>query len=88
MPRPRQRAVSLHSAGPYKERLLELPEFLKPSGGSYDPEEIYKGLRMTGHFLEHWVFAHHTKGVPEARLRFEARLEKSLSDSMQAVSGL
>lgn len=81
------RAVSLHAAGPYKERLLEMPAFLKPGGGAYDPEEIYKGLRMTGHFLEHWVFSHHTKGVPEARLRFEARYEKSLADIKKSASG-
>lgn len=67
------RAVSWAQAQPYKERLLELPGFLKPNGGAVDDEEIHKGLKMTGHFLEHWVFAHHSKGVPEARLRFEER---------------
>lgn len=71
------RAVSWAAAQPYKERLLELPGFLKPNGGPVDAQEIVKGLKMTGHFLEHWVFVHHTKGLPEARLRFETRYQKS-----------
>lgn len=40
-------------------------------------EEVYKGLQMTGHFLEHWVFNHHTKGVPDARVMFAERFGKS-----------
>jgi len=67
------RAVSYKVAEPYKDKLLELPAFLKPNGGPADGEEILKALKMTGHFLEHWAFAQHSKGVPEPRLRFEAR---------------
>jgi DNA repair protein RecO (recombination protein O) len=73
-------AVSYAAGQPYKEKLLELPAFLKPNGGPLDQDEIYKGLKMTGHFLEHWVFAHHSKGIPEARLRFEARYAKTVAD--------
>lgn len=69
-------AVSYAAGEPYKDKLLMLPSFLKPNGGPLDAEEIQKGLQMTGYFLEHWVFAHHTKGVPEARLRFEERQKK------------
>lgn len=69
-------AVSYAAGEPYKDKLLPLPSFLKPNGGPLDAEEIQKGLRMTGYFLEHWVFTHHTKGVPEARLRFEERQKK------------
>lgn len=72
------RAVSQAQAEPYKDKLLPLPDFLKPGGSSIEPDEILLGLQMTGHFLEHWVFAQSTKGVPEPRLRFQARLEKSL----------
>jgi DNA repair protein RecO (recombination protein O) len=74
------RAVSYAAAEPYKDRLLELPSFLKPNGGPLDAEEIFKGIHMTGHFLEHWVFAHHTKGVPDPRLRFESRYAKYVAD--------
>ncbi len=75
------RAVSLAAGAIYKERLLRLPEFLKPGGGAMDEEEILCGLTMTGYFLEHWVFNHHTKGVPESRLRFAQRFAKRVLDS-------
>ncbi|MFA5591942.1 MAG: DNA repair protein RecO [Micavibrio sp.] len=75
------RAVSAEAGKPYSDRLLKLPAFLKPGGGGADAEEILHGLRMTGHFLEHWAFAHHTKGVPDPRLRFEARYAKYVADS-------
>ena len=73
-------AVSYAAGEPYKDKLLELPSFLKPNGGPLDDEEIMRGLLMTGHFLEHWVFAHHNKGVPDPRLRFEARYAKHVAD--------
>lgn len=83
------RAVSYAVAEPYKEKLLELPSFLKPNGGPLDEEEIARGLRMTGYFLEHWVYAQHTKGVPDPRLRFEARYAKYVADlkDSRGVSG-
>jgi DNA repair protein RecO (recombination protein O) len=74
------RAVSYAASEPYRDKLLELPAFLKPNGGPLDDEEVLKGLKMTGYFLEHWVFTHHTKGIPDARLRFEARYAKHLAD--------
>ena len=72
-------AVSYAAGEPYKDKLLVLPSFLKPNGGPLDAEEIQKGLQMTGHFLEHWVFAHHTKGVPEPRIRFMERQLKLIN---------
>lgn len=74
------RAVSYAEGEPYKDKLLDLPSFLKPNGGPADEEAVADGLKMTGHFLEYWVFAHHTKGVPEPRLRFEARYAKTVAD--------
>lgn len=71
------RAVSTAQAAPYKEKLLALPNFLRPKsardGDSGTPEDIITGLKMTAHFLEHWVFTHHTKGTPESRTLFEER---------------
>ncbi|OIN87085.1 MAG: DNA repair protein RecO [Alphaproteobacteria bacterium CG1_02_46_17] len=64
-------AVSLKLGYPYKDKLLLLPDFLKPEPlKNLDEEEIIKGLKLTGHFLENWVFAHHSHGTPEPRLRF------------------
>ncbi len=76
-------AVSRAAGEPYKDKLLKLPEFLKP-GGIRDgqPDDVLKGLKMTGHFLENWVFTHHTKGVPEARLRFESLFAKTIDHKL------
>lgn len=79
------RAVSTAQAMPYKERLLPMPKFLKPSGGGADDADVYTGLKLTGYFLEHWVFAHHTKGVPEARIRFAERFGKALAPACAAA---
>ncbi len=67
------KAVSFDAGAPYKDKLLSLPDFLKPQGGSADNENIAKGLAMTGYFLEHWVFVHHNRGLPEARNRLSLR---------------
>ena len=67
------RAVSYEAGEPYKDKLLNLPSFLKPNGGPIDDEDIVTGLEMTCFFLEHWVFAHHHRGLPEARHRLGLR---------------
>lgn len=72
------RAVSYEAGEQYKDKLLEIPAFLKPNGGPPEIEDIYTGLKLTGYFLEHWAFTHHTKGVPEERLRFFDRIRKSV----------
>lgn len=70
------RAVSMKEGAPYKEKLLHLPEFLKPGAKDMQKigtrEDVYTGLKMTGYFLENWVFAQHSKGIPPSRLRLEA----------------
>lgn len=86
------RAVSRAAGQIYKERLLLLPEFLRPLTQALSPgereglvkaederikdetEDILLGLKLTGYFLEHWAFAHHTQGLPEARALLLARL--------------
>lgn len=77
-------AVSEEKAEPYKDKLLVLPDFLR--GAGFDPlnrMDVLRGLKMTGHFLHHWVFAHHSNGVPEPRLRFQALYEKSAQPPLQ-----
>ncbi len=78
------RAVSYEAGAPYRDKLLPLPGFLKPAGGT-GSAEVLAGLQMTGHFLEHWVFNHHTKGVPEARLTFESRYSSKVESGQAAV---
>ena len=86
------RAVSKAQGEIYKEKLLKLPLFLRPLPPSIPPasggedtegvrggvQDIFAGLKLTGYFFEHWVFTHHTKGVPEARLMFAERYGNAL----------
>ena len=72
------RAVSKAEGAPYKEKLLPLADFLKPQGGASDDWNVYKGLQMSAHFLEHWVFNHHSRGIPAPRLLFAERFAKTL----------
>lgn len=67
------RGVSEEQGLPYKDKLLPLPDFLKPGGSAMDEAEVLKGMKMNAYFLEHWVFVH-GKAMPEARVRFQERL--------------
>ncbi len=67
------RAVSLEAGAPYKDKLLPLPEFLKSGGEQSGFKDILTGLQMTKFFLEHWVFVHHNRGLPESRERLALR---------------
>lgn len=64
------RAVSLEAAGPYKEKLLPLPAFLRGEGG-IEASEILAGLKLAGYFLEHRLYAHTTHALPEPRQRLQ-----------------
>ncbi len=68
------RAVTASAAEDYVDRLLPLPGFLIGQGGVPPPEDIANGLRLTGHFLEHRLFAEVHRPVPEARYRLLERL--------------
>lgn len=70
------RAVSFEAGEAYKDKLLPLPGFLAPEGGDIDDSAVVEALCMTGYFLEHWAFTHHSHGVPEARLRLGERFVK------------
>jgi len=70
------RAVSAAEGRPYKDKLLPLPKFLTRNGAGADTEAILKGLQLTKFFLEHWVFAHHSRGLPEARARLGLRFSE------------
>ncbi|MBL6928303.1 MAG: DNA repair protein RecO [Rhodospirillales bacterium] len=73
------RAVSLAAGEAYENKLLPLPAFLVSIDGKGDVSEMSEvadGLRLTGYFLERHVLSHHDKGLPAARRRLAARLNK------------
>lgn len=78
------RAVSLSAGEPYRDKLLPLPAFLIGRGAPL-PIDVAQGLRLTGAFLEKWLFAAAERPLPEARGRFVARFARSmkLSDDMR-----
>ncbi|MGH1455513.1 MAG: DNA repair protein RecO [Alphaproteobacteria bacterium] len=87
------RAVSYQAGEPYKDKLLPLPSFLKPNGGSSEEADIQTGLQLTQFFLQHWVFAHHSRGLPEARALLGLRFAESFaktdgSDDMRNINEL
>ena len=68
------RAVSREAGEPYRDRLLPLPGFL--TGGSQvaapstlDLHAVQEALTLTGWFLNHHVFAPHSRKLPDSRLR-------------------
>ena len=75
------RAVSRAAAAPYRDKLLALPEFLWREANP-DLRAIADGLRLTGHFLLHQVLAPQGLGLPEARLRFAALMERAAAAGM------
>ncbi len=70
------RAISGAAAGPWKERLLPLPGFLR--GAEPDPAGWAAGLALTGHFLARDAFGSHHRPLPPARDRLSDRVTAML----------
>ncbi|MCK6418311.1 MAG: DNA repair protein RecO [Alphaproteobacteria bacterium] len=79
------RAVSAEKGQAYQDRLLVLPQFLGGPASADEAADIDCGLKLSGYFLEHWAFAHHTRGLPEARLRFMNRMAQTLGSSRESL---
>jgi len=82
------RAVSEEGAGPWVDRLLPLPPFLRPDGvdeGEDDPALWVQGLTLTGHFLARHLFGTRHRPVPASRERLEMRI-RSLAESMSEAA--
>ena len=77
-------AVSAAAGEPYKDRLLKLPAFLRPGRGAGGAEDVLDGLKLTGYFLEHRIFAQLTSGIPVERLRFMERFARKF-DAMAVI---
>ncbi len=79
------RAVSAEAATPYADRLLVLPPFLVPGRGrppgNHPMHDVLAGLALTGHFLEHRLFAALHGPLPMARPRLLELLRKTLAIS-------
>jgi len=69
------RAVSIEGAAEYRDRLFPLPPFLLEGGlGSWD--DIFDGLRITGHFLARDLLIERQADILAARERLLTRLQR------------
>jgi DNA repair protein RecO (recombination protein O) len=79
------RAVSLAAGEPYRDRLLALPRFLIGQAGGLagggDADDLFRGLALSGFFLERHVFATHGRQPPPARTRFVERFARDATVS-------
>ncbi len=69
------RAVSAGAAAGYRDRLLPLPAFLS-AGGAAEWDQIFEGLRLTGHFLARDLLIERQAEVLAARERLLDRLRR------------
>ena len=71
------RAVSRAAGAPLADRLLALPPFMLSSQGGLAAGDIAKGLALTGHFLEHYVFGPLNRPLPPARVWLMEKLAQA-----------
>jgi DNA repair protein RecO (recombination protein O) len=62
------RSVSAEAGEPYRDKLLDLPAFLRGNEAA-DMAGIRLALRLTGYFLERHVFEPQGRAIPPARTR-------------------
>jgi DNA repair protein RecO (recombination protein O) len=72
------RAVSAAAGAPYHDKMLPLPDFLRPKAQSPSPSlaEICAGFRLTEHFLRRNLFEPRGLALPDSRSAFLAELRK------------
>lgn len=76
------RAVSRTAGEPYRDQLLPLPDFLKADGSiAQSLDDVLKGLKLTGYFLDRHLFSPFDKTMPSARGRLVERLAHLKSGS-------
>ena len=70
------RAVSASAGEPFKDKLLALPEFLRPGGVMKDisARDIAQGFALTGYFLHSQVLEPRGAALPQSRDRLVASL--------------
>lgn len=82
------RAVSRVAGHPYRERLLTLPQFLRPDGRGQgaDKEDFSAGLKLSGFFLARHAFDPLDRGLPAARDRLEAIISRTEKDTGETAA--
>jgi len=77
-------AVSEAAGGPYKEKLLPLPPFLRfehnPETNDIDLQQIEEGLRLTGYFIRRNLISQYGEESLPARERLIHKIQSKISD--------
>lgn len=76
-------AVTAKTGEPYKDKLLKLPPFLTHQSPIANHQSLHDALMLTGYFLEHRLFASHSKPMPPVRTRFANKINKLLQSSVE-----
>jgi len=71
------RAVSRAAGEPYKAKMLSLPPFMLSSQAGLGEGDVGRGLELTAHFLELFVFGPLNRPLPPARVWLVDRLRDS-----------
>lgn len=71
------RAVSRQAGEPYKDRLLTLPPFMLSAQWGLAVGDVGRGLDLTGHFLEQFVFGPLNRPLPPPRVWLIDRLREA-----------
>jgi DNA repair protein RecO (recombination protein O) len=73
-------AVSAEAGGPYKDRMLPLPAFLREASAEATMTDALDGLQTTGHFIETRILHAANQDLPEARRRVVDLLGRKATD--------
>ena len=69
--------MSREAGEPYKDRLLALPPFLLGAQAGLAAGDVGRGLALTGHFLEAFIFNPLNRPLPPARVWLVERLAEA-----------
>lgn len=70
------RAVCREAGAPYHDKMLPLPAFFHEEDSMPKPAEILDALRVTGYFLQLWLYEPRGRKLPPARERLLGMLER------------
>ncbi len=78
-------AVSAEAGGPYREKMLPLPAFLREAGAEATLADALDGLRTTGHFIETRILHSTHSDMPEARRRVVELLRERAAGALPSA---
>jgi DNA repair protein RecO (recombination protein O) len=69
------RAVSFEAGKQYQDKLLKLPNFLINPNSDYDENQLLEGFKLTGHFIQKYIFDSHSNAANEVFSRIRSKVQ-------------